>query len=86
MKITNLKSSRGNAVPNQFTIETDSAVFLQSYDSIIAKVENEITYLDSKFWNYSQTTTKYLNQFLGQNKIDTEKKIKDGIYILTNLN
>ena len=86
MKITNLKSSRGNAVPNQFTIETDSAIFLQSYDSIIAKVENDITYLDSKYWNYSRTTTIYLNQFLGEKKVETEKKIKEGIYILTNLN
>ena len=86
MKITNLKSSRGNAVPNQFTIETDNAIYLQSYESIIAKVENDIIYLDSKFWNYSRTTTTYLNQFLGEKKIDTEKKIKDGIYILKNLN
>ena len=86
MKITNLKSSRGNAVPNQFTIETDSAIYLQSYESIIAKVENDITYLDSKYWDYSRTTTTYLNQFLGEKKKDTEKKIKDGIYILTNLN
>jgi hypothetical protein len=86
MKITNLKSSKGNAVPNQFTIETDNAIYFQSYESIIAKIENQIIYLDSKFWNYSRTTTTYLNQFLREKKEQTEKKIKDGVYILTNLN
>ena len=43
-------------------------------------------YLDSKYWNYSTTTSKYRNIFLGEKRKDTEKKIKQKIYILTDLN
>lgn len=86
MKITNLTSPQGNQVPNQFEIRTEKSVYFQSYDSIIVKIENGITYLDSHFWDYSKTTGKYRNQFLGEDKKETEKKIKAGIYILTNLN
>ena len=86
MKITNLTSPQGNQVPNQFEVRTENAVYFQSYDSIIVKIEDGTTYLDSHFWDYSKTTGKYRNQFLGEDKKETEKKIKEGIYILTNLN
>ena len=59
---------------------------MQSYDSIIVKIEDGKTYLDSNYWDYSRTTSKYRNLFLGEDKKRTEKKIKEGIYILTNLN
>jgi hypothetical protein len=86
MKITNLTSSRGNTIANQFQIATETAVYFQSYQSIIVKIEAGKTYLDPKFWDYSKTTGKYRNQFLGEDKKETEKKIKAGIYILTDLN
>ncbi len=86
MKITNLTSSKGNTIANQFEIRTENAVYFQSYQSIIVKIEDGTTYLDSHFWDYSKTTGKYRNQFLGEDKKETEKKIKEGIYILTNLN
>lgn len=86
MKITNLTSPQGNQVPNQFEIRTGNVVYFQSYDSIIVKIENGITYLDVNFWDYSKTTSKYRNIFLSEDKKRTEKKIKEGIYILTNLN
>jgi hypothetical protein len=88
MKITNFTSNQGNAIPNQFEIETDKEKIFQSYKSIIVKIEKETkkTYLDAKYWNYSQTTGKYRNIFLGEDKKTTEQKIKEGIYILTNLN
>lgn len=88
MKITNFTNNRGNTIPNQFEIETDKEKFFQSYDSIIVKIEKETnkTYLDAKYWNYSQTTGKYRNIFLREDKKATEQKIKKGIYILTNLN
>jgi len=44
------------------------------------------TQLDEKYWDYSKTTGKYRNQFLGENKKETEKKIASGEYILTDLN
>jgi hypothetical protein len=86
MKITNLTSNKGNAIANQFEIRGENALYFQSYQSIIVKIENGITYLDSRFWNYSKTTSKYRNQFLDESTKETEKKIKEGIYILTNLN
>jgi hypothetical protein len=86
MKIENLTSNKGNKIANQFLIRGENAVYFQSYDSIIVKIENGKTFLDSTYWDYSKTTGKYRNQFLGEDKKETEKKIKQGIYFLTNLN
>ena len=71
MKVNNIISSRtGRAVPNQFIIEdgigeTWKAVF-QSYDTIIAKIENGELILDINAENYSRTTSKYLYQFIAE--------------------
>ncbi|KKM03661.1 hypothetical protein LCGC14_1772170 [marine sediment metagenome] len=43
-------------------------------------------YLDETYWDYSKTTGKYRNIFLGENKAETQKKIDSGEYILTDLN
>ena len=86
MKIKNLTSPRGNDVPNQFQIETPTAIYLQSYQSIIAKIEQGITYLDERYWNYSRTTSKYRSLFLGESTKETQSKINSGRYILTDLN
>ena len=90
MKVQNMTSNRsGRDVPNQFIITTDKPreVFFQSYDSIIVRQSTggKIA-LDSKYWDYSVTTGKYRNQFLGETKKETEAKIKSGEYILTDLN
>ena len=42
--------------------------------------------LDENAWNYSRTTGKYRNVFLGEGKKETEAKIKSGEYLLVNLN
>ena len=86
MKVTNLTSNKGNKIANQFQVQTENAIYFQSYNSMIVKIENGQTYLDSTFWDYSRTTGKYRNIFLGEDKKETERKIKSGIYILTNLN
>ena len=98
MKVENMTSSRGNKIANQFIIINDTnhiyEEFFQSYDSIIVKKsiikckkqDNEVIELDKTFWDYSVTTGKYRNMFLGENKKETEKKIKEGLYILSNLN
>ena len=89
MKIRNMQSPNGNDVPNQFIIEDGNAVYYQSYDSIIVKktfgVEGRIV-LDEKYWNYSKTTGKYRNIFLGESKAETERKIAEGIFKLENRN
>jgi hypothetical protein len=85
IQVTNLKSKNGS-IANQFEVRIQTAIYFQSYESIIVKIEGGTTYLDSHYWDYSKTTGKYRNQFLGEDKKQTEKKIKEGIYILTNLN
>ena len=81
------KTENFNGVKNQFLISTSDGLYLQSYNSIIAfKSKDGKTYLDDYYWDYSKTTGKYRNMFLRETKKDTEKKIKDGTYILTNLN
>ena len=93
MKVENMTSSNGNKIANQFVIWDDNGDrFFQSYSSIIAKVSFEpktckkTVTLDEKDWDYSKTTGKYRNQFLGETKNETEKKIKSGVYILADLN
>ena len=93
MKVRNMESSSGNTIANQFIIsdtENDFQVeYFQSYDSIIAKKLykgiSEIT-LDRHYWNYSVTTSKYRNLFLGETKKETQAKIDSGEYQLVDLN
>ena len=91
MKVTSMVSSKGNKVANQFIItKDDNTEYFQSYDSIIAmKMRNSkgtAILLDEKTWDYSKTTGKYRNIFLGENKAITQKKIDSGEYKLTQLN
>ena len=99
MKIRNMENDQGLAIPNQFIITNERGSIygnflkretFQSYGSTIAvktvwedgtKIE-----LDEDKWNYSVTTGKYRNQFLGEKKAETQKKIDSGEYTLTNLN
>jgi hypothetical protein len=83
--IQNLTSSNGNKVPNQIVIRNETLRIFQSYDSIIVKVEGGQVYLDETYWNYSKTTSKYRNRFLGDSTKEIESKIKSGEYILTDL-
>ena len=74
-------------VPNQFIIHTPEGRFFQSYDSVIIHQTNDgKTILDKNYWDYSVTTTKYRNKFLGENTAETRRKIKAGIYTLADLN
>ena len=85
-KTTNMISNKGNKIANQFIIYTTEGSIFQSYNSTIVKIENGKTYLDINKWDYSKTTGKYRNIFLNENKKQTEEKIKNGEYILTDLN
>ena len=71
---------------------------LYSYGRLIALKESEPRYMDTfgdnpicrtylnvNAWDYSRTTGKYRNIFLGETKRETEKKIKSGAYILKDL-
>ena len=88
MKVENLESNKGNTIANQFEVTTNEGRYFQSYKSVIAFIPNDgsKTQLDSHYWDYSKTTGKYRNIFLGEDKKATERKIAAGEYILTNLN
>jgi hypothetical protein len=90
MKISNITNARGNKVANQFIVYDGLKTYFQSYNSIIVKIERlegkEITYLDPVYWNYSRTTSKHRSTFLNESTKETEKKIKQGVYILQDLN
>ena len=99
MKVKNMTNENGRAVPNQFIITDegrgalgnfDKREVFQSYNSVIVirtiwpdKTRIE---LDEKYWDYSRTTGRYRNQFLGETKKETQAKIDSGEYVLTNLN
>ncbi len=87
MKVYNMESPNGNKVANQFEIYTDEGKYFQSYRSIIAFKDNKgQVFLDDYYWDYSRTTGKYRNIFLGENRRATEEKIKSGEYKLKELN
>jgi len=67
---------------NQYIIETPMGVLFQSYRSAIALRDKGGKIHLSEHWNYSKTTGKYRNQFLGETKAETEKKIRCGEYLL----
>ena len=90
MRVENMTSSRGNTVANQFNVWIPNGRAFQSYSSVIATIEfidgKRVTTLDRDKWNYSKTTAKYRNQFLGETTKETEAKIKSGEYKLADLN
>jgi hypothetical protein len=87
-QVENFISSNGNTIPNQFKIYTNDGVYFQSYSTIIAfkPFGSDKVYLDRNKWDYSRTTGKYRNEFLGLNKRETEKDIEAGNIVLTDLN
>ena len=87
MKVYNMESPNGNKVANQFEIDTQEGRYFQSYRSIIAFKDNKgQVFLDDYYWDYSRTTGKYRNIFLGEGIVETRKKIKSGEYKLKELN
>ena len=80
-------NTSGKPVANQFIIYTTEGEYFQSYDSVIAFKDNEgnVT-LDLDDWDYSRTTGKYRNRFLGEGIVETRSKIESGEYDLENLN
>ena len=94
IKVKNMENRQGKLVVNQFIITEISdylkRTIFQSYNSIVAtKVDDGDTfqiYLDQEYWDYSSTTGRYRNVFLGEDIHETRKKIKTGEYKLVALN
>lgn len=85
--ISQLINKQGNAVKNQFIITNGDVITFQSYQSqIVAVDEKNKTIIFYPDYNYSQTTSKYRNQFLSDilgteiNSRVIGKMIVDGVY------
>ncbi len=91
MKVENMTGRTGREVANQFIVTRETRkgdeVTFQSYNSAIVTITpNGTVKLDKNYWDYSVTTGKYRNQFLGETKKETQAKIDSGEYKLANLN
>jgi hypothetical protein len=78
----------GNEAKDQYMVKANGCLYFESYGSKIVRhhlASGKIT-LDVRYWDYSTTTGKYRNLFLGENKATTKKKIDSGEYELANLN
>ena len=85
--VQNMTSKSGNSIANQFVIRTKQGVYFQSYDSLIVFINNKRqVFLDTCYWNYSNTTSRYRKEFLGEDTKTTKDKINKGKYILEYLN
>lgn len=84
--VSNMDSPSGSPVPNQFIIYTPEGTYFQSYSSVIVFKSSKGIVLDECKWDYSTTTGKYRNMFLGEDITETRKKIKSGEYLLADLN
>ena len=82
MKITQMTNNKNRPVANHFIHydEKTGERKLQSYNSIIVKIHNGQVTL-GKDWNYSPTTSKYRNQFLGETTKETQAKLDSGEYL-----
>lgn len=80
MKVQNMVNNNGNKVENQFILISEEFEIFQSYDSIIAKKYNSGLVELSEHYDYSKTTMKYLNLFLGHNIQVTRDRIDSGAY------
>ena len=79
-----------NNPKNQYVIETPKGLIFQSYSTIIAIrpifTSGNKMILDKYKWDYSKTTTKYRNIFLGERTKETKERIENGFYELKDLN
>lgn len=85
MLVSNMRSLKGNAVPNQYVINDGGDVIFQSYNSTIAIISGDNVILGCD-WDYSRTTMKYLKMFLEStiggywNKSEILKAIENGLF------
>ncbi len=63
MKVKNFENNK-----KQFIIENEENTFFQSYDSMIAKIDDVGVLWLGADWGYSVTTLKYLYKFINEYK------------------
>ena len=92
LDVVNFTGRTGRPVPNQFIITDGQNKAFKSYNSIIAEQRGagggfDDVVIFGKDYNYSQTTSKYLNRFLEMlgykeiaNSRNREKAIERGMF------
>lgn len=87
VKVENMRlSSSGKKAENQFIITTPFGEFFQSYNTVIAFRDNYGNITLDKYYDYSNTTGRYRNEFLMEQLKETRKKVESGEYKTANLN
>jgi hypothetical protein len=86
MRTTQLINANGNPAPNQFVIEDGTKRIFQSYSTKVAELDNGQITIDTKAFNYSNTTSKHLYLFLDMDRKQIEKAIAAGEITVKNLN
>ena len=80
--VSNLESSRsGRGVANQFEIDYENGSAFQSYRSLIAVRCNGNLYLTDRH-DYSATTCKYANEWVGYTAAERRKMLENEEAIL----
>lgn len=77
IKVTQFEAKNQFVIDNKETGER----FFQSYNSTIVKIHKGKVTL-GRHWNYSKTTSKYRNRFLGETTKETQAKIDSGEYVV----
>ena len=79
IEIYNMVSDKGTTVPNQYEVymytTQGTLKCFYSYDSFIVARKNGLIYRVGTNWDYSRTTGKYRNSFLGWDKKELENNI-----------
>lgn len=82
VSVNNAPSRNGyNVAPNQFIIEFENGRVLQSYNSIVAGIlyhDGSRERFVTEKHDYSQTTSRFVGQFLGMNLNERRNAIKCG--------
>jgi len=86
LRISNMKGRTGREVPNQFILEFEGITYFISYNKVISMKRKGEIYLDEHYYDYSRTTSKYRNQFLGMTTKEIKDKIKNEEIKLCKLN
>jgi len=86
-KIIPMKSPQsGKAIPNQNIIKADGKEFFQSYNTIIAMIDENGNVTLDPLWKTSSTTSKYRSIFLNESTKETHAKVVSGEYQIEDLN
>ena len=87
MRVVQMTNDKGKAIANQMIVMIDGKRYFQSYNAVICEIDDDgNVYLDPKFWDYSRTTSKYLNKFLGLDSGQVRDYLDQGLYQFKNLN